>query len=300
VRKTTVWILSLILVSLVFGLFLLYKNSPGLQKLFIKTKSYTNSFYHFKLDIPDNWITKESVRSDGVAQSEIISANKEMEVSLNKEIIPPRVDEEIPQPDVQLGQYKAHRIHYVSGNSTIDYITTPEIPNQRSFVLTINISKNFNKNNGILLNIFKTFAFTQKELPITSHFTYILPKGWKFQGEDYQSAAFTSADYQTDKNVGYVTKGVMASILRYPMPLDKTLLDVVNNTPDKVTEDTKPFVLDGLKGFTRHYNWESHSQAFLFSKDKFMWQIYIITKDLSDENDHRQEIDSFVNSIKFK
>lgn len=267
----------------------------------IKEGTYTNSFYNFKLDLPSGWTTQEGTRSDSFPIAEIASPNKEIIIYVNYDFGATHIDQELPhQPDVQLGQYKVYRSRYISGGKTVDYINLYNVPDQKTLLLTFNISRDFDKNNATLLKILNTFAFTQKELGTTSYFTYTLAPGWKLEHDDYQAASFTSSDYQTDEHVGYTVRGVHMSVTRNIMQPNKTLQDVVNQFPDKQTNDTKPVQIDGISGLVRHSNWESHAQVFLVVKDNYLWQISATTASLDDENKHRQEIDSFIASVKLK
>lgn len=299
--------------------------NPITSQQVTNTKAYTNSFYNIRLDLPLDWVVEESIRSNGQPAFKLSSANQETVIqnfppSESQEYNHIQSDPNAPdmQPDqfyyyskkaglenpkTQVGQYTVGRSRFFNGEGGIyDSLSLYNIPNQKVMAFYFVVGGDFKKNNQQLLDILKTFSYTKPEPSITEYFTYTLPSGWKKQSEDtgLGSIVFSSSDYKVGEGAGYILQGVSMNVSRGIMPQNKTLQEVVNESPDKKTNDIQPVQIGGLTGLMRHGNWEGHYQIFYVVKDKFLWKLTAETVNLEDENKHRQEIDTFIASIKLK
>lgn len=268
----------------------------------LQTRTYVNNDLHFSLDIPQGWTTHEGKNIYGSPKAEIVSGNKEITIDINDDSkFPKQFKTQLPEvPDVELGKYKLARARYDTNGVVTDYIDLYNIPGQYSLKFSFTINGDFDRNNKTLLKVLKTFKYTEKEKPTSTYFTYSLPEGWKKGSDDFMGTSFVSGDHKVSEGGGYTNAGVLISVRRELMQKGKTLDDLIQEFPDKVTQDITPIKIDGIEGFTRHQNWESHAQVFLVQKGNYVWRITAITKDLSDEYNHRGEIDSFIESLHFK
>lgn len=325
--------LIILLIAIAIGGYLIYRNQtkitsqPVTHQQVANTKAYTNSFYNIRLDLPLDWVVEESIRSNGRPAFKLSSANQETVIqnfppSESQEYNHIQSDPNAPdmQPDqfyyyskkaglenpkTQVGQYTVDRSRFFNGEGGIyDSISLINIPNQKVMAFYFVVGGDFKKNNQQLLDILKTFSYTKPEPSITEYFTYTLPPGWKKQSEDRGegSIEFSSSDYKADEGAGYTLQGVSIRVVRDIVSQNKTLQELANEykSPDNKTNDIQPIQIGGLPGLVRHDNWEGHYQIYYVVKDKFLWRLIVSTANLEDENKHRQEIDTFINSIKFK
>jgi len=59
--------------------------------------------------------------------------------------------------------------------------------------------------------------------------------------------------------------------------------------------------VSGLESVSFHHDFEGHSLIYVIAQQpNIVWQIGITSKNLTTENLHRNEIDSFINSIVIK
>ena len=324
--------LIILLIAVAIGGYLLYQNQtrtisqPVTHQQVANIKTYTNNFYNIKLDLPLDWIIEESERMNGQPTLKLSSANQEIVIqnfppSESREYNHIQNDPNAPdmQPDqfyyyskkaglenpkTQVGQYTVDRSRFFNGEGGItDSLSLYNIPDQKAITFYFVVGGDFKKNNQQLLDILKTFSYTKPEPSITEYFTYTLPPGWKKQSEDRGegSIEFSSSDYKVGEDAGYIMQGVSMRVSRDIVSQNKTLQEVVNEykSPDTKTNDIQPAQIGGLPGLMRHDNWEGHYQIFYVVKDKFLWRLTASTVNLADENKHRQEIDTFINSIKF-
>jgi hypothetical protein len=123
--------------------------------------------------------------------------------------------------------------------------------------------------------------------------TYKLPSGWikKEYAHSLPNLIYLQAPpWAAIEIERYANKNPQSEI-------DKVLHPKYPN--ESQYSDIKLMKIGGYNAVSFHYDFEGHFYSINVAQENFNWLITVST-DLSSENQHRSEIDSFINSIKLK
>ncbi|HSX19295.1 MAG TPA: PsbP-related protein [Candidatus Saccharimonadales bacterium] len=273
-------------------------------------KTYKNDYYHIKLDIPSDWNIEEEKTQTTSSNFKLSSPNKEIVLQSG---MPNEKDflntNPFKEKDVEIGEYKAAREQYRDNNNQIiEYVDLYSVRQQKSVILSFTVGGNFDINNKKLLEILKTFSYTQKEPSLDEFISYTLPKGWTKDSE-----VGTNSD--PDKNIflhspgndlrpgPFIEEGAWMDFDRYESDPKITLKEQlsINSNPTFPTL----IKIDGLDTYNAFHCYEGCSDIYYVEKGAYTWQIEFgcvlcSTKSETDKNKFARDRDAFLNSIKFK
>lgn len=145
-------------------------------------------------------------------------------------------------------------------------------------------------------------------LPSERAISFQAPQGWKIEtktvegGEiDGISYEITSPDY---KSTRYYDKGPGINIYLRGLPNRKNPQEEIEQVMNPQYEDVraisdmKRVTVDGFPGASYQYNFEGHFLGYVIAQGNNVWTIRIYSA--GDEDKYKGEIESFINSIKFK
>lgn len=285
----------------------------------ISLKTYTNSFYNFKLEIPTNWKVEEEVIQDkkyvnGEYQTyKLSSPNGDLTID-NTSIFNKNnhIKEQLPNTKVQLGTYTVDRYPYINDdNQGIDYVQLLNIKRQQSVTFAFNFNGDIEKNNELLLKILKTFAYTKQEPSLDDYVSYVIPSGWKKENTDTSlSLSFVSSDFH-EEGLPTIVSGARIAVGRVKRDPTKTFIQQI--TPNDIYGMTKVETKNVTFGNMQWTNVYSCGGEFGFCHDSYsienngyIWSIAMMcnkdcsTKGGANNTVYAKDRDAFINSITFK
>ena len=211
-------------------------------------------------------------------------------------------------PDVQLGQYTATR--YMERCSTSDdktvytgYIQPMPADQEIIGIFNVNIYGDFDKNNTLVLQILKTFKITAPPPSTDSLVTYSIPPGWKVSTkQDTYTGGIIRIDSPNfvEGVMSLGTEG-MQIVIQINKEEGKTLQSYKESFMHTAgLSDFKDIAIDGVPGLTYHTDYEGHTLNYFFIKSSHEYRISFYSASLSEENKYRNEVNNFINSVRFK
>lgn len=141
---------------------------------------------------------------------------------------------------------------------------------------------------------------------LDNHISYFLPDGWKKEDQIDREfgkntlLALTSPDYNSPEPF-VVESGVRVIVDRsYDPESEETLNNKLNAQYQFYDYNIRALTLGDKSALTMHEDYKGHNRFIYIADDDYLWQISITSKSLEDEQKYEAEIDSFLNSIKFK
>lgn len=141
---------------------------------------------------------------------------------------------------------------------------------------------------------------------LDNYISYFLPEGWKKEDQvDWEFGlntllALTSPDYNSPEPF-VVESGVRIIIDRsYDPKPEETLNNKLNAPYEFYDYNIRQIKVSGKNAMTMHEDYKGHNRFIYAADGAYLWQISITSKSLEDEQKYQAEIDSFLNSIKFK
>ena len=283
-------------------------------------KTYTNSYYNFKLDIPSDWKTEENTikgqktiyNNDDFQVYKLSSPNGDIVIENTPNNKNNHIKQQLPNSKVQLGEYSVDRYPYINDNGErIDGIYLDNIKRQKLIVFNLTINGDFENNNGLLLKILKSFEFVKQDPSLDDEVLYTIPSGWKKEDTDVsRGLSFVSNDFH-EEGLPTIVTGARITINKTRKDPTKTLAQ--QTTPDNIYGTwniatrsatfnsipfTNVFACAGEFGFCRdYYSAEDKSgnvwtMAMICNKD-------CNTKAGIDSTVYAKDRDAFLKSIRF-
>ena len=156
------------------------------------------------------------------------------------------------------------------------------------------ISGDLQKNDQILDKVFSTFKYTKEDQSIDEYISYGIPPGWKKEGMDFtkriyiNSPSFSRGDLDGNNGSG------VGIIITRRLTFGNTLEEF------KKGLDIKNLIIGNLNAQSFHNDLQGHKLFYNVIQNRYLWTFEIQSPSLSEENNHQSEIDSFINSIRFK
>lgn len=277
-------------------------------------KPYINDFYHFTLSMPADWTTNEFVNENGEHIFKLSSADKQMAIQ-NERVYDGgygRIEKDILRQQIEVGRYQATRDRFLSESGRIgDIIYLPSDNQQKELTIHLIVNGNFESNNQTILEVLKTFAYTQEEPLLEELFSYTLPGGWAKDDEQYkpiEQVAFHSLDIKYPEGSSYFLTGAKIGVSRYSKNPKSTLkkdIDKILVNYENKTYDYLELTIADYEALNAFICWEGCSDSYFFVKDNHVWRIDFtcapncFTKAETNTNPHARERDLFIRSIKF-
>lgn len=279
-------------------------------------KTYTNDFYHFKVDIPPDWNTEESISNYGEHNFKLTSKDKTIIITNENKPSSYRSstqDKSIPS-SVAVGTYNASRFRYITDNNqSIDWVTYSAPARQKGFSFYLDINGDFASNNKTILEILKTFAYTKTEPLLEELFSYTLPEGWVKDDDllgytPIEAISFHSADITYPDGSPYFLTGAKIIVNRYfknPNSSLKEDIDMILLNFENKTYDYPSFKIADTNALNAFICYEGCSDSYFLIKNGYVWRIGFTcapncsTKAGVNSNEHARERDLFIRSIKF-
>lgn len=132
--------------------------------------------------------------------------------------------------------------------------------------------------------------------------SYSIPQGWKKEIEQNGSISISSPDYKEADGMGGVEKGAYITISRSfkgPEYLLQTKLNEIS-TPPSPFVDIERIDFNGLEALSWSTSLEIYTFNILFVQKPYLWGIYVGTSTIKKESEYREEIDSFLSSVRLK
>jgi hypothetical protein len=280
-------------------------------------KTYTNTYYNFKLDIPKDWKVEEKIIKDkkyvtGETQGYWLSSPNGHLIIDNMSIFGKygHVKKQLPSTKIQLGTYTLDRSPYIDDdNQRIDYVQLLNV--KRQDMVTFAFNGEVEKNNELLLKILKSFAYTKQNPSLDEEISYTIPVGWTKEDTDTSvNLSFTSPDFH-EEGIPTIVTGARITVNKAKKNPEKTLAQ--QTSPDSfygmwniatksATFNSIPFMnifaCAGEFGFCHDY----------YSADSkgSVWTITMTcnkgcdTKTGIDNTPYAKDRDTFLSSIKFR
>lgn len=284
----------------------------------VNWKTYTNKYYKFKLEIPNDWkVEEEIIKGTNYVNGEyqaykLYSPNKELIIQSAISGKNNHIKQQIPNSKVQLGQYTVDRYPYINDDGErIDLVYLDNIRRQKFVRFDFSFSGDFEKNNELLLKILKTFSYTEQEPSLDDEISYVIPQGWKKEDVDTSLyLSFVSSDFH-EEGLPTIVTGARIAVNKTKRDSAKTLAQ--QTTPNDMygtwniatrsaTLNTIPytnvFACAGEFGFCRDY--------YAIEDKGSIWTITMVcnkncnTKAGIESTIYAKDRDSFLSSIKFK
>ena len=135
-------------------------------------------------------------------------------------------------------------------------------------------------------------------------FTYTKPSGWPNTSINSNNVDIQSPDYQPGASTGEVSRGIQILILGGARGKNQTLeifkADLLKNSSYSDIQETKIDNITALKYHKDEDNPTVHALEYEVIKGDDVISIIVRSKDLSTEKTYQKEIDSVVNSVRFK
>jgi len=213
-------------------------NAPSASNQKSNWKTYTNTYYNFKLDIPKDWKVEEKVIKDkkyvtGERQTyKLSSPNGDLTID-NTSIFDKNnhIKEQLPNTKIQLGTYTLDRYPYINDdNQRIDYVQLLNVKRQDEVTFAFN--GDIEKNNDLLLEILKSFAYTKQKPSLDEEISYIIPAGWTKEDTDTSlGLSFISSDFH-EEGLPTIITGARITINKSKKDPEKTLAQ--QTSPDSI------------------------------------------------------------------
>ncbi len=292
-------------------------TQPQLQNA--NWKTYTNNYYNFKLDIPNNWKVEEQIIQD---KSYVNGENHTYKLSSpNGDLIIDNtsifnknnhIKQQLPNTKVQLGEYTVDRYPYINDdNQRIDCVQLLNIKRQQSVTFAFNFNGDIEKNNELLLKILKTFAYTKQEPSLDDYISYGIPQGWTKENTDTSlSLSFVSSDFH-EEGLPTIVSGARIAVGRVKRDPLKTFIQQI--TPNDIYGMTKvetKNVTFGNIQWTNVYScggeFGSCHDSYSIENSGYIWSVSMMcnkdcnTKAGANNTVYAKDRDAFIDSIRFK
>lgn len=281
-------------------------------------RTYTNTYYNFKLDIPSDWKVEEQIVKganyvNGEYQAyKLYSPSKELIIQSAISNKNNHIKQQLPNSKVQLGQYTVDRYPYINDDGErIDLVYLDNIKRQKFVRFDFTFNGDFEKNNELLLKILKTFAFTKQEPNLDDEITYAIPQGWQKEDTDTSlSLSFVSGDFH-EEGLPTIVTGARITVNKTKRDPAKTLAQ--QTTPNDIYGTWNIATRSATFNSTQYTNIFACAGEFGFCRDYYsiedkgnVWTITMVcnkncnTKAGIDSTIYAKDRDSFINSLKFK
>ncbi|HLC88158.1 MAG TPA: hypothetical protein VJG66_03855 [Patescibacteria group bacterium] len=141
---------------------------------------------------------------------------------------------------------------------------------------------------------------------LDSYIIYSPPEGWSKQDQvDHESGnntwlALTSPDFDSPDSL-IINSGIKIFITRsYDLKAQDSLTDRLNAQYPTYDYNIRPIKIGGENAMTMHEDYQGHNRFIYIANGSHLWQISIASKNLDSEQEYDLEINSFLDSIRFK
>lgn len=292
------------------------KNNQTPVEKSIQWKTYTNDFYNFTLEIPDDWKIDEKIIEDknyqnGRYQEFVLSAPNGELIIDNRSVFSQNnhAKQELPNTKVNLGKYVVDRYPFINDdNERIDSIQLLNIPRHED--VTFAFQGNVESHNDLLLQILKTFAYTKERPSLDEYISYTIPPGWKkVTGDPSYGISFTSPDFRAE-GIPSLVSGAALGINKVKRDqslsvADQSMPKSVYGTWDIATSSATFQHMSFVNQFACAGEFKSCADYYATTHDDDIWIISFSCKDCStkkatDSTSYAKERDAFLSSITFK
>ena len=292
--------------------------------------TYDNNYYHFKLMLPSDWLIDEFVKEDG--QPAFLLSSGDRTVSI--ESPPPEYRQLVEEGKllqnyhekakykekqiIHLGKFPVIRAPYINDfGEIIDRVTLSQ-PYQKSIVLFFNITGDYDTNNTLLIQILKTFEFTQREQPLDVFIRYQIPASWQAQKftDAYNTydkmISLVSPDYSPNEDSS-IKSGARIAVKRFlkdpRKDLNETALSILPIPLRMQNEgyEIRNVEIADRKSINLFYCWEGCVDAYFLEDSDYYWRIDFLcepgcsrSKLLMDASTYGKDRDSLLNSLELK
>ncbi len=298
-------------------------NAPSSSSQKSNWKTYTNNYYNFKLDVPSDWKTEEYKLSDTKTIYEnddfqvykLSSPNGELVISNDPAYLPSgKIKEQLPNTKVQLGSYTVDRYPFIDDTGKRkDGIALDNIKRQKLIRLDFAINGDMDKNNQLLLEILKTFAFTKQDTSLDDEVSYTIPQGWNKEDTDIARVlSFVSSDFK-EEGLPTIVSGARISVNKVKEDTSKSLLEQVTLRSPYDNSIINTQIGNTKLGNNTYLNMIANcskgvpcSETYSTGKDGYIWTVSFTcnqncdTKAGMNNTIYARDRDAFLSSIQFK
>ncbi len=140
---------------------------------------------------------------------------------------------------------------------------------------------------------------TPTQINVDDFITYQIPQGWHMT-----SSGIESPDAKRSDASGGLTQGMNIGLLFGPNTNNNTLDSIKNAYTDDETHNGPVTVtdtlIDGIPAIRFHLDYEGHSLMYYVIKDGYVLQVGFGSPNLSTEQTYQNQINDFINSVRFK
>lgn len=136
--------------------------------------------------------------------------------------------------------------------------------------------------------------------------SYSVPKSWQKTDQvdkelgNNTLIALSSPNFESPETF-IINKGIRITINRsYDPSAEDTVRKKLNSEYQFYDYNVRAMTIDGKNAMTMHEDYEGHNRFVFIASDNYLWQIGISSKNLDEEQKYESEINTFLNSIKFK